>query len=124
MRRLAVRRFALGAVGLVIAATLPLAVAPPVSAAVLTFLFSHGTETVTGTSGNDSISVTCTAGDLQAERQDSGKSCGSVTHLVVKGGGGNASMSIQDHARVVRGDVGVPDDRRRGVRQHAVEPAR
>ena len=69
--------------------------APPVSAAVLTFSFSHGTETVTGTSGNDSISVTCTGGDLQAEGMDSGKSCGSVTHLVVKGGGGNDNMSIQ-----------------------------
>ena len=76
-------------------ATLPLAVAPPVSAAVLTFSFSHGTETVTGTSGNDSISVTCTGGDLQAGGMDSGKSCGSVTHLVVKGGGGNDTMSIQ-----------------------------
>jgi Ca2+-binding RTX toxin-like protein len=94
MHRSIVRRVALGTVGVLVAAVLPLFAAPPAFAAV-TFSFSGGTETVRGTSGNDSISVTCVGGNLWAAGQDSGTACADATHLVVNGLGGNDTLSIQ-----------------------------
>ena len=87
----AVRTFALAGIGLLAATGLPLITALP--ALAVTFGFSNGTMTITGTSGNDSITVACTAGTLQAG-SDSGIACGNVQRLVVKGLGGDDTVNL------------------------------
>jgi Ca2+-binding RTX toxin-like protein len=94
MRRLALRRIMLAAAGLVVATVVPLAAPNPASAITFGFAFSHGTETVTGTPGNDSMTITCTTGTLRASGIDSGKACGSIEDVVVRGGDGDDTIDV------------------------------
>ena len=40
------------------------------------------------------MTITCTAGDLQASGIDSLKACGSIKHVVVKGGDGDDTIDV------------------------------
>jgi Ca2+-binding RTX toxin-like protein len=91
MHARAKRTLAAAGIGLLAVAGLPLVTAVPAFA--VTFGFSNGTMTITGASGNDSITVACTAGTLQAG-SDSGVACGNVQRLVVRGLGGDDTVNL------------------------------
>src|SRR5262245_35265809 len=94
MRQPVLRRLVLAAVGLLVATAVPLTTTTPAGAVAFTFAFSHGTETVTGSSGSDLMTITCTGGNLQASGIDSGMACGSIKRVVIRGVGGDDTIDV------------------------------
>lgn len=94
MRHSVVRRIVLAVGGLLVATAIPLATPHPAAAVTFTFSFSHGTETVTGSPASDLMTITCTAGTLQASGIDSGTACGNIKLVVVKGGDGDDTIDV------------------------------
>jgi len=93
MRRLVLRRsFAVGS--LLVAMAVPLTAPTPASAVTFSFAFSHGTETVIGTSGSDLLTITCTGGTLEASGVDSAEGCGNIKRIVVKAGDGDDTLDV------------------------------
>jgi Ca2+-binding RTX toxin-like protein len=89
--RRALRRCCRLVTAALLATVAPIVTATP--ALAVTFDFSGGTMTITGTSAPEIITVTCTAGTLQAG-SDSGVACGNVQRLVVKPLGGDDTVNL------------------------------
>ena len=87
------RRIA-GVLTLAVAAATVLATVPAGPALAYTDTFQAGTLTITGTNGDDTLSVTCDGGKVRVNTDNLTTNCNAVTTLKVRGGKGNDDLSI------------------------------